>query len=109
MIHPLRITVSCLALLTVTACAGGDDGPHATGPREPISLRDDGDACGSSLVQSFLGLRANQTLRDTIAERSQARVIRWVEPGQAVTMDFSESRMTVELDSDGVIMAMRCG
>ena len=97
--------------LTVTGCASGNESgrPQATGPREPISLRDDGDACGSSLVQSFVGLRANDAVRQTVAERSGARNIRWIAPGQAVTMDYSESRLSAELDSDGVIVTMSCG
>lgn len=95
---------------TLSACAGGGRQPrYQTGVREPISLRDDGDECGASLVQTFVGLRANATLRDEIARRSQAKSIRWVEPGTAVTMDFRPDRMTAALDEDGVIQTMRCG
>ncbi len=103
--------VAALAMigpLLLGACTGGQT-PYATGQREPISLRDDGDECGASLVQSFVGIRANTTLRSEIATRSGARDIRWIEPGMAVTMDFRGDRLNGELDVDGVITALRCG
>ena len=107
MMRGLRHSIG-IAALTLAACSSG--GGHVeTGMREPISLRDDGDECGASLAQSFVGLRANQTVRETVATRSGAATIRWVEPGTAVTMDFSPTRMTAELDQDGVIVTLRCG
>lgn len=95
--------------LLLAACAGDNREPYTTGIREPISLRDDGDACGSSLVQNYVGLRANQTVREEVTRRSGAATIRWIEPGTAVTMDFSEARLNAELDQDGVVTSLRCG
>ena len=100
-------TLGASALLS--ACAGHHQTPYETGRREPISLRDEGDQCGASLVQNFLGLRANDTLRQEIATRSEARTIRWLTPGMAVTMDFRGDRLNATLDEDGVITALRCG
>ena len=92
------------------ACASNNRQPrYQTGVREPISLRDDGDECGASLVQTFVGLRANETLRDEVARRSGAKAVRWIEPGSAVTMDFRSDRMNATLDEDGVIQTLRCG
>ena len=108
-----RPTLAMLALYTLasalSACASGGDRAYTTGQREPISLRDEGDECGASLVQSFIGIRANTTLRQEIATRSGARDIRWIDPGMAVTMDFRPDRLNAELDQDGVITVMRCG
>ena len=100
-----------LAALTSSlgACAQRDGQSYTTGQREPISLRDDDDQCGASLVQSFVGIRANDTLRAEIASRSGARMVRWIEPGTAVTMDFRPDRLNAELDEDGVITVIRCG
>jgi hypothetical protein len=36
-------------------------------------------------------------------------VIRWVQPGMAVTMDYREDRLTVRLDSGNRIVAANCG
>ncbi len=97
------------AALATTACAPNEGPAYQTGQREPISMRDEGDDCGQSLVQTFVSLRANETLRAEIATRSGARTIRWIEPGMAVTMDFRADRLSAELDQDGVITALRCG
>jgi hypothetical protein len=43
-------------------------------------------------------------LADTTSER--ARIIR---PGMAVTMDFREERVNVDVDADNRILAVRCG
>jgi Peptidase inhibitor I78 family len=97
------------AAVTLTACAGSGQQRYTTGVREPISLRDDDDLCGASLIQTYIGLRANQTVREEVTRRSGAATIRWIAPGDAVTMDFSAARLNVELDEDGVVTTFRCG
>ena len=97
------------ALLCLTACATGQQRAYQTGVREPISLRDDGDACGTSLIGSFIGLRANGAVREEVATRSGAPVIRWIEPNMAVTQDFRADRLNATLDQDGVVTEFRCG
>ena len=37
------------------------------------------------------------------------RPIRYIAPGDAVTLDFSPSRLNVELGEDGRIKLFRCG
>lgn len=101
--------LAAAAFCSLAACASGQADRYETGQREPISLRDDGDECGASLVQSFVGIRANDTLRAEIATRSGAGTLRWIELGMAVTMDFRSDRLNAELDADGVITALRCG
>lgn len=106
----IRKAVMMLTIATgLSACAGGERERYQTGIREPISMRDDGDECGSTLVQTYVGLRANQTVREEVSRRSGAEVIRWIEPGMAVTMDFSPNRLNAELDQDGVVVTLRCG
>ncbi|MEQ1688605.1 MAG: I78 family peptidase inhibitor [Sphingopyxis sp.] len=103
-------TMTVIGLLTgLSACAGGERDRYQTGIREPISLRDDGDECGSTLVQTYVGLRANQTVREEVTRRSGASSVRWIEPGMAVTMDHSPTRLNAELDEDGVVVSLRCG
>lgn len=102
-------SLTAALLLAATACAPNEGPAYQTGQREPISLRDDDDLCGQSLVQNFLGLRANEALRGEIAARSEAKSIRWIEPGMPVTMDLRADRLNGELDQDGVILSLRCG
>ncbi|QJQ32676.1 hypothetical protein GV829_09640 [Sphingomonas lacunae] len=101
--------LSVLAFTGLAACASSEPAPYQIGRREPISLRDDGDMCGQSLVQNYVGLRANDTVREEVTRRSGAASVRWVEPGMAVTMDFRADRMTADLDEDGVVVSLRCG
>ena len=101
--------LAAVAIVSLAGCAGNEPPPYQIGRREPISLRDDGDMCGQSLVQNYVGLRANDTVREEVARRSGAATLRWVEPGMAVTMDFRADRMTAELNEDGVVVSLRCG
>ena len=104
-----RPALMCGLAAALSACAPSEGPAYQTGQREPISLRDEGDECGQSLVQTFVGLRANETLRGEVAARSGARSIRWIEPNMPVTMDFRSDRLNAELDEDGVIVTLRCG
>jgi hypothetical protein len=104
-----RLAIGMVAFTSLAACANREPAPYQIGRREPISLRDDGDMCGQSLVQNYVGLRANDTVREEVMRRSGAATVRWVEPGMAVTMDFRADRMTAELNEDGVVVSLRCG
>ena len=107
--QPYRATaLAILGAVTLAACAGPRE-RYTTGVREAISMRDDDDGCGSSLVQTYMGLRANDTVREEVIRRSGAETVRWITPGTAVTMDFSATRLNVELDQDDVVRAFRCG
>jgi hypothetical protein len=105
------LPLSLFALTALSACAGGRPSGQRveTGPREPIDLRDEDDACGATLVQGLIGLRANDVVRRDVADRSRAAVVRWVEPGMAVTMDFRADRLTGEINEDGAVASLRCG
>ena len=105
----MKFATVTLGAALLAACTTGGQRTYETGPREPISLRDDDDMCGQSLVQTFIGLRANAALRAEITERSGAGTIRWIEPNTAVTMDFRADRLNGEIDEDGAIRTLRCG
>lgn len=104
-----RAIAAVIGLGMLAGCAGQERDRYQTGIREPISLRDDGDECGATLVQTYVGLRANDTVREEVTRRSGAAAVRWVAPGEAVTLDFRPDRITAELDQDGVVTALRCG
>jgi hypothetical protein len=38
-----------------------------------------------------------------------ATIVRIVRPGEAVTMDYREDRLTLELDAAGKVVSARCG
>ena len=92
-----------LALLApaclLSACASVSAGP-------PASLT--GECRNESLAQ-FVGQPASQQLGADILAVSGAKLLQWINPGQAVTMDFRADRVRVTLDANGKVEIARCG
>jgi len=44
-----------------------------------------------------------------VERRSGARRVRWIQPGDAVTMDYIPERLNVHLDERGIIQRFACG
>jgi len=65
--------------------------------------------CEPSGVQGMVGEVATQELGAMLLERTGARVLRWVPPNTAVTMDYRLDRLTVSYDADMVIERISCG
>lgn len=66
-------------------------------------------SCNADHVQHHLGQRATQERGATLLKESGARVLRWVPPRTAVTMDFSPDRLTVSYDDNTAITRLACG
>lgn len=78
-----------LPLLLLSACL-----PAPSLPPEPAD-------CGAAALRSLVGQPVT-----ALAGRQNLRVIR---PGQAVTMDYSASRLNAEVDGQDRITRLRCG
>lgn len=94
-----RRAVIALAL-TLAACmpdAPPDKAPPP--PPEPTT-----DACGASELQSLVGGPAS--VLETMKFGKQVRIIR---PGMAVTMDYREDRLNIEIDKRETITRIACG
>ena len=97
----MRYLIATLALLPLAACtiatsdATADSSPGAT--------------CRSEALAQFVGQSASQDLGARILTASGARTIRWVPKGGAVTMDFREDRVTVQLDDSNRVERANCG
>lgn len=89
-------------LLALAACAA----PQPAGRALPAG----GEAtCRSEGLDRFVGQRADAALGARMLEASRARVLRWVAPGMAVTMDFRADRLTVGYDADYIVTRASCG
>lgn len=90
--------VAGLALSGCTATAGGGTTPSAD--------------CGAAALAGKTGQPvAGQTAADLTVggEPVQSRgTVRVVAPGQPVTMDFREDRLTIETDASGNLVSARC-
>ncbi len=67
-----------------------------------------GQDCGATRVKSFVAKLATPAAIARIKLRSGAAAMRVIKPGMAVTMDFSPTRLNVELDERGRVKALRC-
>ncbi len=65
--------------------------------------------CDDSRGQTAVGQTATQAMVDKIIADTGSRTARVVKPGQAVTMDYREDRVNVNVDAKNVIIAVKCG
>lgn len=65
--------------------------------------------CDASGVQDHVGHRATAESGAVLLRLTGARVLRWVPPRTAVTMDFRADRLTVSYDDNMVIERISCG
>ena len=94
-----------LALLAGCTGPAGPCNPVATPAFPPPA----DDQCAAAELASYAGAQATSEVRAAIATKLGDRRVRYIAPGDAVTMDFAPSRLNVELDAEGRIVRLRCG
>jgi len=118
-----------LLLLALAACANSGSpnaaelGPFAEEPAPPPSLDEPGrpapaaegiaqeDAamtCNAEPLAWTIGQVADEALVARAREESGSRSVRLIRPGMAVTMDYREDRLNLELDEQGVVKRAYC-
>ena len=65
--------------------------------------------CNADRVQPLVGREATTDVVTRAKDRSGARTVRLIKPGEAVTMDFRSDRLNLDLDNVNTITAARCG
>jgi len=63
----------------------------------------------TAILNSFIGQPASVELAARLMAGARAPKLRWVAFGQAVTMEYSASRLTVQLDAQNHVLSMTCG
>ena len=89
-----------LSMAVLGSCATTAPPPPAAG---------DGGVCRSDSLTRFVGREATSEIGSEILSASGAKVLRWVQPGMAVTMDFREDRVTVWIVAANRIERVNCG
>lgn len=87
-------------VLAVAGCVAAPDVQE--GPMiDPLATEN---ACGAEDLQGLVGQKASvlETMRFS-------QVVRVIKPGMAVTMDFSATRLNIEVDEEGLISRVSCG
>ena len=95
-----RVSLLAAALPFAAACAtipADVEDPGATGPCDAASLGD------------LVGQAPTRELGTEAMRRSGARSLRWIRPGDAVTMDYRPDRLNVRLDARHRVEAFSCG
>lgn len=89
---------------TPAAANASPTSPSATAPVADVAKR-----CDAGKAQSAVGQTASQDVVDKAVSDSGSSTARVIKPGQAVTMDFREDRLNIEVDAGNVVTAVRCG
>ena len=66
-------------------------------------------ACSAESLDNLVGREASSALGADALRRSGARQLRWIRPGDAVTMDYRPDRLNVRLDANGRVESFNCG
>lgn len=103
-------SVVLLAAVMLGACTVQSAGKSADASgAEPVSPMPAAGECNADKAQSAIGQAYTDKLAEELRKTTGARVIRRIEPGQMVTMDFRDDRLNIELDGSGKIARVRCG
>ena len=100
-----RFTGAALLLLAAACTMTAEGEPPASGSGEPAAGRD----CNTDGLQDLVGRPATAELGAEALRRSHSRTIRWIRPGDAVTMDYSPQRLNINLDAQGRVERFNCG
>jgi hypothetical protein len=93
----MKTRIAVAAALGLAACVPvAEEVPMPTTPVE--------DACGASGLQGLVGQP-----RSVLATMKFAGPVRIIEPGMAVTMDYSAERLNIVIGETGWIESVSCG
>jgi hypothetical protein len=100
-----RRLAPCLLAATFAGCAvAPPDVPDA--PPPPVFAVEE---CDAQAAQVAVGQDYNEPLGEQARTRARAESLRTMRPGQMVTMEFNARRLSIDIDSDGKVVAARCG
>ncbi len=89
-----RIATLTAALAALAACQD-----EAAPPPAPPA-----DSCGAATLQGLVG--QPEGMAAAVKAPGPVRILR---PGMAVTMDYSPTRLNIEIGTDGRILRLSCG
>lgn len=81
----------------------------AEDPQPPVHGETPGYECKGDGLEAFVGREPTSETGSEILARSGAKVLRWLQPGQIVTMEFRADRVSVHLGADNRIERVTCG
>lgn len=65
--------------------------------------------CSADELSDYVGKTATPKLGEDMMQAASAKLLQWLQPGQAATMDFRGDRLRVTLDANNKVVSARCG
>ena len=115
-----RLMFAAVAAFALAGCAPMNDTPppaastpEPTVPAKPPMPEDPTPepkmTCDSSNTSWAMGQVADDALVQRIKAATGSKGVRVIKPGQAVTMDYREDRVNIDVDDKGRVTNVRCG
>lgn len=102
-----------VAMLSTACSVPAAEGPASPGTNPPEAYPEagvtPGRECRDSGFARFVGREGTQALATEARDAAGAAVVRWLRPGQVVTMEYRRDRLNIEIDARGRVRALRCG
>ena len=92
------------AAVLLSGCAGIQQSGSASPAVPPAPA-----ACNAQAAQFALGKSFGPELEREVRAKSGASVVRWLSPGQVMTLEFRAERLNLTLDGRGQIVKATCG
>ena len=103
----MRPLVAGMLLMPMACTAIPSDGePGNEAPRE---VGVSGYRCRAEALADLVGRAATQELGAEALRRSGSRALRWIRPGDIVSMDYRQDRLNIHLDGRNRVESFACG
>lgn len=97
------------AIALAAILAAGCSTVAAENSQPPVHGETPGYECKGEGLDAFVGREGTAEIGNEILARSGAKVLRWLVPGQMITMEFRADRVNVKLDAQNRIEGVTCG
>ena len=101
----MKRILSILALALTGAACSTDGGP----PPRPIPLPSPEGACNAGPAQRLIGREATPATARHARRLSGARIVRYLRPGQIVTMEYRADRLNLHENARRRVVRINCG
>lgn len=117
---PTRLLLAITLTLGLAACVPADDAKVADGGRDvaptppkadPAPPPNEGEVmkCVDTGTSWAIGQLADEAMVQRVRTETHSDRVRVIKPGMAVTMDYREDRVNIDVDADNRILKVRCG
>lgn len=101
--RPLGLMSTVLLAATLSACAT----PPAPSAGEPAPPRPG--VCNAEAARAAIGREPTAEIIERARIDSGSATVRVIQPDMAVTMDYREDRLNIDVNARGAITGLRCG